>query len=190
MKSVSISGSLRESVGKKDAKHLRVNNQVPCVLYGGKEQVHFAVEVGQFKDLIYTPEVHLVQLTVDNKGYLASLQDVQFHPTTDKILHVDFLQVHEDKPLIIHVPVKVSGNSPGVIRGGKLFTKIRKLKVRSLPANLPDVITLDISNLDIEETIKVSEIVVPNVDFLDVPSAIVIGVRSTRAVEEPVPGAK
>ena len=189
MKSVSMSGSLRENVGKKDAKHLRVNNLVPCVLYGGKDQVHFSVEVGQFKGLIYTPEVHLVQLTVDGKGYLASLQDVQFHPTTDKILHVDFFQVTEDKPLIIGVPVKVAGNSPGVIRGGKLYTKIRKLKVRSLPKHLPDVITVDISNLDIDQTIKVSEIKVPNVDLLDVPSAIVVGVKSTRNTEEAaVPG--
>ncbi|MEI6575361.1 MAG: 50S ribosomal protein L25/general stress protein Ctc [Bacteroidota bacterium] len=190
MKSVSMSGSLRENVGKKDAKHLRVNNQVPCVLYGGKDQIHFAIEETQFKHLIYTPEVHLVELTVDGKKYTASLQDVQFHPTTDKLLHVDFLLVIEEKPLIIGVPIAIVGNSPGVIRGGKLFTKLRKLKVRALPKHLPDTIKVDISNLDIDETIKVNEITVDNVVFLDVPSAIVVGVRSTRAVEEPVPGAK
>jgi large subunit ribosomal protein L25 len=190
MKTVSMSGSLRESVGKKDAKHLRTANKVPCVLYGGKDQIHFAVEETAFKDLIYTPEVRLILLTIDGKEYTASLQDVQFHPMTDKILHVDFLLVSETKPLIIGIPLDIQGNSPGVIRGGKLYTKMRKLRVKALPAHLPDKVAVDISNLDIDQTIKVSEITIPNVEFLDVPTSIVVGVKSTRSVEEVVPGAK
>ena len=185
MKSVSISGSLRESVGKKDAKKHRREGNVPCVLYGGKEQIHFVAEEKSFKKLVYTPESFTVKLNVNDKDYNAILQDIQYHPVSDNILHADFLEIFDDKPVVMHIPVKVTGNSQGVLKGGKFIQKLRKLKIKSLPTYLPDSIDLDITPLEINDSIKVSDIKRDKVTFLDAPSAVIVGVRVTRvAVEE------
>ena len=185
MKSVSISGSLRENVGKKDAKKHRREGNVPCVLYGGKEQIHFVAEEKSFKKLVYTPESFTVKLNVNDKDYNAILQDIQYHPVSDNILHADFLEIFDDKPVVMHIPVKVTGNSQGVLKGGKFIQKLRKLKIKSLPVNLPDSIDLDITPLEINDSIKVSDIKRNDVTFLDAPSAVIVGIRVTRvAVEE------
>jgi len=189
MKTVSISGSPRENVGKKDAKKQRTDGKVPCVLYGGKDQVHFTTDATSFKCLVYSPDAYTVKLDINSKNYDAILQDIQYHPVTDNILHVDFLEIFPNKAVTISVPVKHIGVSEGVLKGGKLIQKLKKLKINALPANLPDDITVDISPLEIGQSIKVSDIQKENITFLDSPNAVVIGVRVTRAVVEEVPAA-
>ena len=184
MKTVSMSGSLRENVGKKDAKQLRREEKVPCVLYGGPNQLKFCMDEKEFKHLIFTPEVKLVDLNIGGKTYKASLQDVQYHPVTDSILHVDFMEIVPGKPIIIGIPIKVKGTSPGVLKGGKMVQKLRKLKVKGLAENLPDQITVDISGLDIGNSIKVSDVKAEGLSFLDNPNMMIMSVASTRNVEE------
>jgi large subunit ribosomal protein L25 len=188
MKTVSLSGSLRENVGKKDAKAQRVAGKVPCVIYGGKEQVHFTTDVVNFKPILYTPATFLINVNVDGKEYLTVLQDLQSHPVTDNILHVDFMELDPKKPVIISVPIRVSGTSPGVLRGGKLIKKFRKLKVKALIQHLPDEIEVSINDLDLNQSIKVSDIKMDNVEFLDIKNAIILSVQSTRNVEPVAPG--
>lgn len=181
MKTVSVSGSPRGNVGKKDAKSLRRQGLVPCVVYGGKEQIQFAIPETEFKGLIYTPEACLVSLEINGTKLSAILQDVQYHPVSDKILHADFLQIFENKPVKIDIPVKFSGNSPGVIKGGKLIQKLRKLKVKGLPGDLPDFVDVSISKLNIGDSIKVGQISLDRIEFLNSPNSVVVLVKSTRA---------
>lgn len=188
MKTVSLSGSLRENVGKKDAKAQRVAGKVPCVIYGGKDQVHFSTDVTNFKPILYTPSSFLININVDGKEYLTVLQDVQSHPVTDNILHVDFLELDPKKPVVISVPIRVTGTSPGVLRGGKLVKKFRKLKVKALIQHLPDEVEISINNLDLNQSIKVSDIKMDNVEFLDIKSGLILSVQSTRNVEPEAPG--
>ena len=183
MKSVSISGSLRENVGKRDAKEQRTKGMIPCVLYGGAEQYQFVVQEEQFRHLLYTPEVLYADLTIGNKECKAIVQDTQFHPITDKLLHVDFLEIVDKKPITIEIPVHITGTSPGVLRGGKLSKKVRKLKVKGELKDIPERIMVDISGLDINESIKVSALSVDNIEFLEIPTKIVVSVLSTRNVE-------
>ncbi len=181
MKAVFMSGSSRSNVGKKDAKALRVEGLVPCVLYGGDSQIHFSVNATQFKPLLFTPDVHTVDLEIDGKSYKAVLQDIQYHNMKDNVLHADFLQLHENKPVIIQIPVRTSGNSAGVRAGGKLVTKLRKLKVRALLSDLPDFITIDISPLEIGMGVKVREVIAPGLTLLDAQNVDVVAVTATRA---------
>jgi len=193
MKSVSISGSLRENVGKKDAKAQRVQGMIPCVIYGGKEQKTFVVEESLFRNLIYTPEVKFVELSLDGQTYKAIIQETQFHPITDKLLHVDFLEVIDNKPITIEIPFKIKGTSPGVLKGGSLSKKVRKLKVRGLLENVPEDITADISNLDIEDVIRISDINIDNLTIIDNPNKVIVSVNQTRnvvATEEGEEGAE
>jgi large subunit ribosomal protein L25 len=180
MKKVSISGSLRENVGKKDAKKHRKEGNVPCVLYGGEKQVHFVGSEKDFGKIIFTPDAYLVNLVIDGKEYDAILQDIQYHPVTDKILHMDFLLVTEDKPVSIAVPVRFTGTSKGVLRGGKITKKYRKLMIKALPANLPDEVVVDVTELNIGQVIKVSDLKMENVEFLDVPTSVVATIKTTR----------
>ena len=183
MKSVSMSGSLRVSVGKKDAKAQRKQGLVPCVMYGGEKQLQFVVPEIQFKDVIFTPDVKYVELELDSNKYITIIQDTQWHPITDKLLHVDFLEVDEKREITIGIPVQIIGTSPGVLRGGKLVKKYRKLKVKGLLNNLPEKIEIDISPLDINDTIKVSDIQLSNITIMENPGAIIASVASTRNVE-------
>jgi large subunit ribosomal protein L25 len=182
MKTVSMSGSPRENVGKKDAKKHRREGKIPCVLYGGKEQVPFVLKELDFDKLIFTPEVFLINLDIDGKSYVAILQDVQYHPVTDKVLHADFLEVNESKPIIIGLPVEFYGNVPGVIAGGRLIKKMRKLIVKGLINDMPDKIEVDMSNMHIGDNIKVSDLAEDKLQFLDHPSAVVVLVKTARAI--------
>jgi large subunit ribosomal protein L25 len=182
MKTVSMSGSLRGNVGKKDAKKARKEGMVPCVLYGGKEQVHFVVEEKAFKPILFTPDVFLIKLDVDGKQHDVILQDVQYHPVTDSLLHADFIEVIPEKPIKVSVPVRIIGTSKGVLRGGKLTKKFRKLLVKGLVENLPEKIDVDITKLDIGDAIKISNLKAENIEFLDPPSAMVVTVRTARVV--------
>src|SRR5574344_1775738 len=183
MKSVSISGSPRENVGKRDAKQQRYNGLVPCVLYGGEKQYQFVVEKGQFKNLLYTPEVVYAIVNIDGKEIPAIVQASQFHAITDELLHVDFLEIIAGKPIAIGIPIRITGTSPGVLRGGKLVKKVRKLKIKGELQYIPEFIPVDISGMDIDASIKVSEIHVDNVTFMENPNAVVAAVLSTRNVE-------
>jgi len=184
MKSVSISGSPRENVGKRDATEKRDQGLIPCVLYGGKVQQHFLVDVKQFSKLLYTPEVFYAELNIDGNQYKAIVQETQFHPVTDKLLHVDFLEVTDGKPVTIEIPMLIKGNSPGIMRGGKLSKRVRKLKVKGLLENIPENITIDISNLDILDTVEIKDIQVSNIVIVDNPNKVVVTILSSRNVEE------
>ena len=191
MKSVSLSGSLRESVGKKDAKKHRRSGEIPCVIYGGKEQVHFVIEEKPLLKIFHTAEVFIIKLNVGGKEYNTIIQDVQYHPVTDRLLHVDFLEAAENKPVTIGVPITVFGTSPGVLKGGKLIKKVRKVTVKGLAKDLPDLVKIDISPLEIGDSVRTADLK-PDGQFvfLDPPSNVVVGVRTARAVvEEVAPGA-
>jgi large subunit ribosomal protein L25 len=182
MKNVSLSGSPRENVGKKDAKRNRKEGKVPCVLYGGKEQTHFVAEEKDFKKIIFTPEVFIIKLNIGGKEIDAVLQDIQYHPVTDRILHVDFFEILPGKAVTIAIPVHLEGTAPGVIKGGKLRLKIRKIRVSGLVEDLPDYIVLDISELDVGDSIKVSDVENDKLRFLDNARSIVVGVFTARIV--------
>lgn len=190
MKSVSISGSLRENVGKRDAKAQRAQGLIPCVIYGGKQQFQFVVDERQFKNLIYTPEVRYAEIELAGNKFNAILQASQFHPITDKLLHVDFLEVVENKPITIDIPVKVTGTSPGVLRGGKMAKKVRKLKVKGMLENIPEYIELSINGMEINDTLKVADVQVPNISVVDNPNKVLIAILTSRNVDDSAPAAE
>ena len=181
MKSITIKGSERESVGKAATRAARNAGMVPCVLYGGDQPVHFTAEEKGFKNLVYTPNVHTVVIELAGKTYSAILQDIQFHPVSDKILHIDFYQLHEDKEITMDVPVKITGTSPGVLGGGVLRINQRKLKVRSLPANLPDFVEANISELEMGNKLYVTKVETNNFKILNPENTVVVQVRISRA---------
>ncbi len=188
MKSVSISGSLRENVGKKDAKAQRVQGLTPCVIYGAAQQKHLLIEEKTMDKLIYSPEVNYVELTIGNEKHNAIMQETQFHPVTGKLLHVDFLEVIDGKPITIEIPLVIEGSSPGVLQGGKLSKKARKIKVKGLIHHIPENIKLNIGNLNILDSIKVSDVKVDNIEIMDIPSKILVSVLSSRNVDTAIAG--
>lgn len=191
MKSFELKGTKRASLTKQDTKKLRDSGMVPCVIYGGDNNIHFSAPVLDFRDLVYTPDVYTVKIDVDGVMHQAIMQEVQFHPVSDKLLHIDFMEVNPDKKVEINIPVKFSGASEGVKQGGKLITKLRKLRVKALPAHLPDVINVDITPLAIGQSVKVGDMKLEGVEFLDSPNNIIVGVRITRnVVETPAEAAK
>lgn len=181
MNSVEIKGNLRTDLAKAETKKLRSEDLVPCVLYGTKEPIHFSTHANSFKKLIYTPDAYLVALEVDGKKYEAVLQDAQYHPVSDKLIHADFLVISADKPVTIEVPVKTTGNSKGVIAGGRLVVNLRQVKVKALPKLLPDVVTVDITGVTIGGTVKVKDLKLgEGVEVLNAPNAVVVAVKTTR----------
>lgn len=181
MKSITIKGSERESVGKAATRTARNAGMVPCVLYGGEQPVHFTAEDMAFKGLVYTPNVHTVVIDLGGKTYNAVLQDIQFHPVSDKILHIDFYELKDDKEITMEVPVKVTGTSPGVLGGGVLRLNQRKLKVRALPANLPDFVEANISELEMGNKLYVTKVETNNFKILNPDNTVVVQVRISRA---------
>ncbi|MBE0640996.1 MAG: 50S ribosomal protein L25, partial [Bacteroidales bacterium] len=182
MKQVSMSGSLRENVGKKDARKHRVQGLVPCVMYGGKEQLHFTLDEKAFGKLIFTPDAYLVNITLGSNTYRAILKDVQYHPVSDSVLHADFLEVMDGKPIITSLPIIFSGTSKGVLRGGRLVKKLRKLKVKGLLEDTPDAIEIDITKLNIAQSILIRDMKHPKLRFLDPENSVIVSVKTARAV--------
>lgn len=181
MKTVSLSGSLRENVGKKDAKALRRAEMVPCVMYGaGEEQIQFATEAKNFKKILFTPECYIINFTINGKSYNTILQDVQYHPVTDAVLHADFLIVKEDKPVTVVLPIALEGTPAGVMRGGKMKQGIKKIKVCGLTKNLPDYVKVNISNLNINEAIKVKDLAIENVTPITPGYTVIAAVNAAR----------
>ncbi|WP_299761340.1 50S ribosomal protein L25/general stress protein Ctc [uncultured Dokdonia sp.] len=180
MKSISIKGSKRESVGKKATKALRNAGQVPCVIYGGDQPMHFSAGELAFKGLVYTPDAHTVDIELDGTTYRAILQDIQFHPVTDRILHVDFYQIFDDKEVMMVIPVKFVGSSKGVLNGGVLRKNNRKLRVKALPDNLPDFIEADITELKIGNKLYVTALENDDYKFMHPDNTVVCQVRTSR----------
>jgi large subunit ribosomal protein L25 len=181
MKSITIKGSERESVGKSATKALRNAGLVPCVLYGGDQPVHFSAEEKSFKNLIYTPNAHTVVIDLGSKKFDAVLQDIQVHPLTDRIMHIDFYELRQDREVTIEVPVKVVGTSPGVLGGGTLNLNQRKLKVKALPKNLPDYVEADISELNMGNKLYITKLVADNFKLLHPDNTVVAQVKISRA---------
>ena len=181
MKSITIKGSERENVGKKATKAVRDAGMVPCVIYGGNQPVHFVADERAFKDLVYTPNAHTVVVELNGTSTNVIMQDIQFHPVSDKILHIDFFQLIDDKEIVMEVPVKITGTSPGVLLGGVLRLNQRRLKVKALPKNLPDFVEASISELEMGNKLYVTKLPTNNFKLMHPDNTVVCQVRISRA---------
>jgi len=184
MKTIEIKGTFRTELGKKSSKVIRKAGNVPCVIYGKEKNVHFYAPELSFKNLVYTPAAHLVKLIIEDKEYDAVLKDMQFHPVKDNILHADFIEIHDKKQVIINIPIKVSGDSVGVIAGGKLSIKRRNLKVKGLAKDLPEVLPIDITNLKIHEGLKVGDLSYDKIELLDPKKSMVLTIATSRVAQK------
>jgi len=191
MKTILLKGETRSNLGKAATKQVRATGLVPCILYGKKEveNLNFSVYHADFKNLVYTPNTYKVRLDVENTTYDAILQDMQFHPVSEAILHADFLRIDDKTPVILNIPVKVVGDSPGVREGGKLIIKIAQMKVKGLIQDIPDFVEVSIDGVKIGQSVKVEVVSIPNVEILDAAANAILSVKTSRAVakgmEEP-----
>ncbi len=184
MKSVELQGTVREARGKKGSKALRAQENVPCVLYGNGENKFFYASESQFREIIYTPNVYLINLDLSGKKHRAIIQDIQFHPVTDKLVHIDFLEVTENKKVVVNLPVTVSGNSQGVKEGGKLSVDKKRLKVKAFVKDMPEVVNIDITTLGMGKTIRIGDLKFDKVEFVEPASMPVVTVKATRQAKE------
>jgi len=185
MKSVSINGIARVDLGKKFSKKLRNEGQVPCVIYSkGKDPSHLSTNYNELRKIIYSPNVYIINVNIGEKAHNTIIRDIQFHPLSDNILHVDFLELTEDELVSLEIPVQLNGNSIGVRNGGTLNLVMRKLLVKSLPKNLPDVIEIDITNLKIGSSIRISDIKNESYQFLQPENGVIVSVKTSRNVTE------
>jgi len=180
MKTFSIVTKKRTDLGKKSTKKLREEKQIPCVMYGGEEILHFYAHENDFRHLIYTDQVFLLDIDIDGKKYKAVLKEYQFHPVTDKVIHIDFVQVIDNKPTTVSLPVKLTGTSVGILAGGKLRLRKRYLSVKGLINDIPEQLDVNITKLKIGDVIKVSELSYNNIELVDQPSSMVVGVAASR----------
>lgn len=183
MESISITGSVRKSLGKADAKILRREGLVPCIIYGGAENIHFQLDERAFNKLINTPQVYIVNVELDGKTYAAIIKDVQFHPLTDRVVHVDFQLLAPGKAVKLSLPIRTVGTSRGVLSGGKLQQVLRRAKVSGEPSQLPDFITLDITKLRIGQSIKVKDVKIAGLNFLENENQILVAVKAKRGAK-------
>jgi large subunit ribosomal protein L25 len=184
MKTIEIKGSFRTELGKKSSKEIRKTGNVPCVIYGKEKNMHFYAHENSFKNLVYTPEAHLVKLIIEDKEYNAVLKDMQFHPVKDNILHADFVEILDNKPVVINIPIKVTGDSVGVLAGGKLSIKKRRLKVKGLANDLPETLPIDITNLAIHQGVKVGELSYDKIELLDPKKSMVLTIATSRVAQK------
>jgi len=181
MKTFELKGTVRTDLGKKASKAERVSDNVPCVLYGGAVNTHFTTTVSDLRKLVYSPEVYVVDLEIDGKKCKAVMKALQFHPVTDKVLHIDFLEVSDKKPVIVEIPVKLEGLAEGVKAGGKLALEMRKLKVKGIYTQIPECIVIDVTALGLGKSIQVGAVAVENLEILNAKNAVVCQVKLTRA---------
>ena len=181
MKTFELSGEVRENLGKKATKAVRVSENIPCVLYGGKDNVHFTVSASAVRKLIYTPEVYVVELTIGKNKTKAIMKELQFHAVTDKVQHIDFLEIDEKKPVVVELPVKLTGLAEGVKAGGKLSLEMRKLKVKGIYTNIPESITVDVTNIGLGKSIQVGKLALKDLEILNSKMSVVAQVKLTRA---------
>jgi len=180
MKTIEINGTFRTELGKKSSKQLRKSGNVPCVIYGKEKNIHFQAHENSFKNLVYTPNAHLVKLVIEDKEFHVVLKDMQFHPVKDNILHADFIEIFDNKPVTINIPIKVSGDSEGVLAGGKLSIKRRTLKVKGFAKDLPESLPIDITNLKIHEGLKVGDLAYDKIELLDPKKSMVLTIATSR----------
>jgi large subunit ribosomal protein L25 len=180
MKTIEIKGSFRNETGKKHTRQLRKAGNVPCIIYGKEKNINFSAHENSFKNLVYTHEAHIVKLNIEEQDYKAVLHDMQFHPVSDRILHADFVQIFDDKPIIMDVPVTITGDSVGVKAGGKLSVKRRHLKVKGLADNLPDHLDVDVTDLKIHHSIKVGDLSYDKLELIDPKIVTVVTVATSR----------
>lgn len=183
MKSVKIEGNRRSDLGKKATRQLRSEGNVPAVLYGGNETIHFSAPTMAFRHLVYTPDFQIAELTIDGKMYRSILKDLQFDVVTDELNHIDFMELVEDRKVIAELPIKFHGQSQGVKDGGKLITKLKSLKVRTLPKNLTAHIDVNIDNLQLHGNIRVEDVKIADVEILNSPRIPIASVVTTRALQ-------
>ena len=181
MKTFELSGEVRENLGKKATKAVRVSENIPCVLYGGKDNVHFTVSASAVRKLIYTPEVYVVELTIGKNKTKAIMKELQVHAVTDKVQHIDFLEIDEKKPVVVELPVKLTGLAEGVKAGGKLSLEMRKLKVKGIYTNIPESITVDVTNVGLGKSIQVGKLALKDLEILNSKMSVVAQVKLTRA---------
>jgi len=184
MKTFDIKGTLRKDLGKKGSAKLRKNDEVPCVLYGGSENINFYAPTTAFRLLVYTPDVHIVNLDIEGKKCQAIIKDMQFHPVTEKLLHMDLLQIVDGKPITLNIPLKVSGNSIGIKKGGKLNVSKRTLKIKALAQHMPQEVVVDITDLDVAQTIKVGALSAENYQFMNNARETVVSILSSRLTQK------
>lgn len=180
MKSVEIKGNVRTDVGSKYAKAERKAGNVPCVVYGGEAPIHFSAPVLAFKGLVYTAEAKTAKITIGDTSVEAVIQDMQFHPVTDQLMHIDFIQLVEGKPVTMNIPIVLNGQARGVLNGGKLKTILRQLSVRAIPGQFPDSIELDITELRIGKSIRVSDVTPSGYEILNADTAVIVTVKKAR----------
>jgi large subunit ribosomal protein L25 len=183
MKTVEIIGFKRANLGKSEAKRIREEGNVPCVLYGGKEQIHFHAPMILFKDVVYTPEARYIELNIEGDVHRAILQDIQFHPVSEIILHADFLEMFDDKPVKMSIPVRAVGTAPGVQKGGRLIMKLPHIDVKALPADMPEYIDVDVSQLELGKTVKVKSLTADKYEILTSPLVSIASVEVPRALK-------
>ena len=184
MKSIAISGSPRENVGKRDAKELRYQGLVPAVLYGGTTQTHFSVSAADLKAVVYTPVVHFIDLDIAGVKSQAIIKDLQFHPLTEQLIHVDFLLLDAKKPITIEIPIRLTGTSPGVKTGGKLVQKLRKLRIKALPKDHLDNIDVSIDHLEVGKSVKVADLKVEKLAITNAKEDTIVSVTTSRALRQ------
>jgi len=184
MKTLEIKGSLRTDLGKKSSKNTRKEGNVPCVIYGKEQNIHFHTHENNFKNLVYTPDAHLVNLNLDGKEYKVVLQDIQFHPVTDKITHADFIEIFDNKPIVISLPIKVTGDSVGVKAGGKLRIKKRHLKVRGFANDIPEFLPIDVTEVKIHHSVKVGDLSYDKIELIDPNITTILSVATSRVVQK------
>lgn len=191
MNTIVLSGTSRTPNGTKGAAQLRREKRVPCVLYGGENTIHFSLDAVALRKLIFTPEVKGAELEIDGRKVLALVQDKQFDPVSDEVLHVDFIEVDENKPAKASLNLRLSGQPVGVRKGGKLKQSMRKLRVQAMPADLPSVLELDVTGVDVNQILRVADLKFDKVTLLEKPTDVVLAVRLAKKKEEaaPAPGA-
>lgn len=190
MKSIDVKGTARVAGGKKALKELRKQNLIPCNLYGEAKDENglpvaesFAVEESEIRNLVYTPHIHSVNLTIDGKLHEAVMKELQFHPVTDQLLHIDFYEINKTKPIIMEVPIKLNGLAEGVKAGGKLAASVRKLKVKAPYTQIPETLEIDVTNLALGKTIKVGQLSFEGLEIITSPSVVVCQVKMTRSAK-------
>jgi large subunit ribosomal protein L25 len=181
MKTFELAGTARTGLGKKAARIYRKENNIPCVLYGGKDVVHFMVDTESVRKLVYTPDIHVVNLSIDGNAYTTIVKDSQFHPVSEKLLHMDFLEISADKPIVMEVPVSLEGLAEGVKAGGKLVLEARKLKVKAKYTDIPEKLTVNVESLGLGRTIQVGALSFENLEMMNAKNSVICSVRMTRA---------
>ena len=188
MKTIELKGSVRQELGKKATKKVRNSESVPCVLYGEGEPIHFSGNEKEFGQVIFTPNTYQVNLNIDGTVYPSIVKDLQFHPVSDRVLHMDFQKVAADKPVIVSIPVQLEGFAKGVQQGGKLKMEMRRVRVQGLIANLPDQLVVDVTEIEAGQTIKVRDLSFENFTIHESKNAVIASVKSTRASKSATEG--